>query len=72
MPPGMRSYWDPKNDARFKMYTAEYWAQSRKVYAKYLELTGAMRRAGVESSRRYRQHAQDQCRDHGWQAAHPT
>ncbi|MGH8237552.1 MAG: amidohydrolase family protein, partial [Steroidobacteraceae bacterium] len=36
MPASMRSYWDPARDARFKMYTAENWAQSRKVYAKYL------------------------------------
>ncbi|MGH9875311.1 MAG: amidohydrolase family protein, partial [Pyrinomonadaceae bacterium] len=48
IPPGLRQYWDPKNDPRFKMYTAEDWVQSRRVYAKYLELTGAMRRAGVE------------------------
>ncbi len=48
MPPGLRNYWNPKNDPRFKMYTAEDWAESRKVYAKYLEVTGAMRRAGVE------------------------
>ncbi len=48
MPPGLRNNWNPKNDARFKMYTAEDWAESRKVYAKYLEVTGAMQRAGVE------------------------
>lgn len=48
MPPGLKSYWDPKNDPRFKMFTADDWAQSRKVYAKYLEVAGAMRRAGVE------------------------
>lgn len=48
MPARMRSYWDPSKDARFKMYSAEDWVQSRKVYAKYLELVGAMRRAGVE------------------------
>ncbi|MGH9839156.1 MAG: amidohydrolase family protein, partial [Blastocatellia bacterium] len=48
MPPSLRSNWDPKNDRRFKMYTAEDWAESRKVYAKYLEVTGAMRKAGVE------------------------
>jgi len=48
MPPSMRDYWNPKNDARFKMYTAENWAESKQVYAKYLEVIGAMRRAGVE------------------------
>jgi len=48
MPPGLRDYWNPKSDPRFKMFTANDWAESRKVYAKYLEVTGAMRQAGVE------------------------
>jgi len=44
----MRNFWNPQNDFRFKDRTAEDWANSRKVYAKYLELTGAMRKAGIE------------------------
>ncbi len=48
IPPSMRDYWNPKNDTRFKMYTAENWAEARKVFAKYLEVTGALQRAGVE------------------------
>lgn len=48
MPQRFRDYWDPKRDARVRMYTAEDWAQSRKVYALYLKLIGEMKRAGVE------------------------
>ncbi|MGH9845849.1 MAG: amidohydrolase family protein [Blastocatellia bacterium] len=44
----MRNFWNPQNDFRFKNRTAEDWDNARKVYAKYLEVTGAMRKAGVE------------------------
>lgn len=48
VPPGFRVSWKPENDIRFKTFTAEDWANSKKTYAKYLEITGAVRRAGVE------------------------
>ncbi len=48
LPKRFRDYWDPKRDARVRMYTAEDWVQSRMVYAQYLKLAGQMKRAGVE------------------------
>ncbi len=47
--PAMKDRWgNSKNDFRFKTYSAADWANAKKIFAKYLEVTGTMRRAGVE------------------------
>jgi len=48
MPSSFRARWNPESDVRFKTHTAEDWANAKRLYAKYLEITGEARRAGVE------------------------
>jgi imidazolonepropionase-like amidohydrolase len=48
MPAPVKSQWDPSKDFRFKERTAEDFELERMVFKKYLEVVGAMRRAGVE------------------------
>jgi imidazolonepropionase-like amidohydrolase len=39
--------WDPKQDFRFQARTAEDYEIAQRIYGKQLELTGALKRAGV-------------------------
>jgi hypothetical protein len=48
MPAGVRAFWNPKDDFRFKTMTPEDFALQRKVFKRYLEIVGAMHRAGVD------------------------
>jgi imidazolonepropionase-like amidohydrolase len=45
--PYMRTFWNPKADARFKSWTAEDYANARLSFRKSKELVGAMQQAGV-------------------------
>jgi hypothetical protein len=47
MAKGMRSFWDPKNDFRFKDRKEDYWAAMRIQYRESMKIVGAMQRAGV-------------------------
>lgn len=48
MYPYLRAYWNPKNDFRFKGRSAKDIENSKKLYARDLEVTRAMHNAGVE------------------------
>ncbi len=48
LPPSFRDDWKPANDSRFKDLTAADFAFKRKRFQKYLEIVGAMHRAGVK------------------------
>lgn len=48
MPREIRSSWDPSRDVRLKNRSAEEIDVQKKVYAKNLEIVGAMKRAGVD------------------------
>jgi len=45
---GERSWWNGENNGRSKNWSAEDFAVRKRFYQKYLEIVGAMRRAGVE------------------------
>lgn len=47
MPKEISSYWDPKNDFRFKSWTAENWANSKKMFRRNMEIVGKLYHAGV-------------------------
>lgn len=47
MPPFVRSFWNPKNSPTMKQLTAEDFASQKKLFARQLEMVGAMQRAGV-------------------------
>jgi imidazolonepropionase-like amidohydrolase len=44
----IRSYWDPKNDFRFKNYRPETWTLWKRSYRMQKEIVGKMYRAGVQ------------------------
>jgi imidazolonepropionase-like amidohydrolase len=48
LPRYIREYWDPKNNAHLKDRSPERLAAEKKLVAKYLEVIGAMQRAGVK------------------------
>ena len=48
LPSSFRDDWKPANDSRFKDLTAADFAFKRKRFQKYLEIVGAMHRAGVK------------------------
>ncbi|MEK6405686.1 MAG: amidohydrolase family protein [Acidobacteriota bacterium] len=48
MPRYIREYWDPKNNAHLKNRSPERLAAEKKLVKKYLEVIGAMKRAGVK------------------------
>jgi imidazolonepropionase-like amidohydrolase len=48
MPPAVRDCWNPKYDFLLKAMTQEDFALQRRMFKRYLELVGAMHRAGVE------------------------
>lgn len=48
LPPNVREEWKPANDFRFKNTTAEDFAFNRQRFQKYIEIVGAMHRAGVQ------------------------
>jgi imidazolonepropionase-like amidohydrolase len=48
LPASLREDWRPANDPRFKDLTAADFALKRKRFQKYLEIVGAMHRAGVK------------------------
>jgi imidazolonepropionase-like amidohydrolase len=47
LPSSFRAAWNPKTDFRLRSMTAEDYANSKRVFQKYLEITGSMSRAGV-------------------------
>jgi imidazolonepropionase-like amidohydrolase len=47
MPRSVRTAWQPKNDFRFQALAPEDFAQQKKLFDRYLEIAGAMHRAGV-------------------------
>lgn len=47
MPKSVRDTWNPANDEEMARFTAEDYANTKSVYAKSVEITGAMKRAGV-------------------------
>jgi imidazolonepropionase-like amidohydrolase len=47
LPPGMRAFWDPKNDFRFKTTTPEDFARRKEDFRSNLALVAAMNKAGV-------------------------
>jgi imidazolonepropionase-like amidohydrolase len=48
LPRYIREYWDPKNNAHLKNRLPERLAAEKKLVKKYLEVIGAMQRAGVK------------------------
>lgn len=48
LPRYIREYWDPKNNAHLKNRSPERLAVEKKLVKKYLEVIGAMQRAGVK------------------------
>lgn len=48
LPRYIREYWDPKNNAHLTNRTPERLAAEKLLVRKYLEITGAMQRAGVK------------------------
>jgi N-acyl-D-aspartate/D-glutamate deacylase len=48
LPAYIRDYWDPKNNAHLRNRSPERLAVEKKLVAKYLEVIGAMQRAGVK------------------------
>ncbi|MGH7451444.1 MAG: amidohydrolase family protein [bacterium] len=47
MPKSIKASWDPKSDPELANTSAEDYATAKKVYQKSVEITGAMKRAGV-------------------------
>jgi imidazolonepropionase-like amidohydrolase len=47
LPPFIRSFWDPKNDFRFKSMTPEDFAALKAAYRRAKQLVAAMNKAGV-------------------------
>jgi imidazolonepropionase-like amidohydrolase len=48
LPQYIRTYWDPKNNAHLQNRSPERLAAEKKLVQKYLEVIGAMQRAGVK------------------------
>ncbi len=48
LPPYIREYWNPKNNAHLQNRAAERLAAEKKLVKKYLEVIGSMQRAGVK------------------------
>ena len=48
MMPGIKNFWDPKNDFRFKNYAEEYYDLSRKTFALHLKIVKQLQDAGVK------------------------
>jgi imidazolonepropionase-like amidohydrolase len=47
IPPGMASYWNPKQDFRFRTLTAEDWARRKATFKRQVEIVGLLKREGV-------------------------
>ena len=47
IPPGMASYWNPKQDFRFRTLTAEDWARRKATFRRQVEIVGVLKREGV-------------------------
>ena len=47
MPPGTQQFWNPKTDFRLKTVGKEDFAQLKRLFARNLQLVGALHRAGV-------------------------
>src|SRR5204862_4394982 len=48
LPRYIREYWDPKNNAHLKNRSPERLAAEKRLVKKYLEIIGAMQKAGVK------------------------
>ena len=47
IPSGMASYWNPKQDFRFRTLTADDWARRKATFKRQVEIVGVLKREGV-------------------------
>ncbi|HKP27906.1 MAG TPA: amidohydrolase family protein [Gemmatimonadales bacterium] len=47
IPPGMASYWNPKQDFRFRTLTVEDWARRKATFKRQVEIVAVLKREGV-------------------------